>query len=504
MAHIQDKKSLGSRSPVVGIFGHIDHGKSTLLDYIRKTNVVEKEAGGITQHLSAYEVVHKREDGREGRITFLDTPGHEAFSGLRTRGARVADIAILVVSGEDGVKPQTLEVYKHIQEDNTPYIVAITKMDKANADLDRTKQNLAEHGIYVEGYGGDIPVVPLSAKTGQGVDELLNLISLLADLQELKGDETLLGEGVIIEGHLDPKRGLIATAIVKNGTVSRGTFAVSGRSLATMRYILDTEGKMIDSATFSSPIQIVGWDEPPQTGSLFHTYLKKDQALAHISEHKEKEAKIRPPTAIQSNSEIASLPLIVKADTAGSLEAVENEIGKLSQERIKPQLILSGIGVIGEGDVKTALATPQTVIIGFNTKVEREAQALAERSGVQIQNFDIIYELTEKVAGLLTEREPKIEVEEVIGTAKVLKLFSANKHKQVLGGRVLLGKITPDVLVRIMRREAEIGHGRVRELQQSKTASAEVLEGLEFGAMIESKLEIAPGDVLEAIVRVTK
>ncbi len=504
MAHIQDKTSLEPRSPVVGIFGHIDHGKSTLLDYIRKTNVVEKEAGGITQHLSAYEVIHKREDGRDGRITFLDTPGHEAFSGLRTRGARVADIAILVVSGEDGVKPQTLEVYKHIQEDNTPYIVAITKMDKPNADLDRTKQNLAEHGIYVEGYGGDIPVIPLSAKTGQGVDELLNLISLLADLQELKADKTALGEGVIIESNLDPKRGLIATAIVKNGTVSRGTFAVSGGSLATMRYILDTEGKMIDSATFSSPIQIVGWDEPPQTGSVFQTFLKKEQALARIAEYKEQETKARPSNTPLPNGEVASLPLIVKADTAGSLEAVENEINKLGQERIKPRLILSGIGAIGEGDIKTALATPQTVVIGFHTKVEREAQALAERSGIEIQNFDIIYELTEKVAALLAEREPKVEVEEVIGTAKVLKLFSANKHKQVLGARVLSGKILRDTQVRIMRREAEVGHGRVRELQQSKTAATEILEGLEFGAMIESKLEIAPGDVLEAIVRVTK
>ncbi len=504
MAETQDKTNLEARSPVVGIFGHIDHGKSTLLDYIRKTNIVAGEAGGITQHLSAYEVLHKREDGREGKITFLDTPGHEAFSGVRTRGANVADIAVLVVSGEDGVKPQTLEVYKHIQESNIPYVVAITKMDKPNADDDRTKQSLAESGIYVEGYGGDIPVVSLSAQTGAGVDELLNMISLMADLQDMKGDPTLMGEGVVIEGQLDPKRGVSATVIVKNGTVSRGAFAVSGEAIAPLRFFLDSEGKMIDSASFSSPIQIVGWDKLPQTGGVFKTFLKKDQALAYVAEQKELKDLEQTPGTQREEKDMAYLSLIIKADTAGSLEAVENEIGKLSRERIMPRVILSGVGTIGESDVKSALSTPGALILGFHTKVDRDAQALAERTGVELAVFTIIYELTEKVSALLTEREPRIEVEEITGTAKVLKLFSTTKHKQVLGARVLSGKITLESPVRIMRREVEIGHGRVRELQQAKTSASEVLEGVEFGAMVESKLDIAPGDILEAVTKVTK
>ncbi len=503
MSKSQVNQGSQKRPPVVGILGHIDHGKSSLLDYIRKSNVVAGEAGGITQHISAYEVIHKSADGKETKITFLDTPGHEAFANVRTRGANVADIAVLIVSGEDGVKPQTLEVYKYISESKLPFIVAITKMDKPTADIERTKQNLAENNIYVEGYGGDVAYVPISAKTGAGVDDLLDLIALQADLLELKGEPDTLGSGVIIESRMDPKRGITATAIIKDGTVSKGTFATSGTSITPIRFLIDTGGKQVDEQSFSSPVQIVGWDKLPTVGGEFKTFLKKEEAMSYIDEQKTIDSKQFDRTKALGEG-IITLPIVLKADTAGSLEALENEIGKLSRERIVPKIILASVGAVNENDVKSAISTPGTIVLGFHTKIDSSAEALAERTGVSISMYSVIYELTDKVTALLTEKEPHIEVEEVTGSAKVLKLFSATKGKQVLGARVLTGKMTLGANLKIVRREADIGRAKLRELQQSKVSATEVLEGTEFGAMVESKLEIVPGDILEAITLVTK
>ncbi len=501
----------------MGIFGHIDHGKSTLLDYIRKTNVVEKEAGrrhakasyglaeagGITQHISAYEVSRKNADGKENRITFIDTPGHEAFANVRARGANVADIAVLVVSAEDGVKPQTIEVYKHIEESETPYIVAITKIDKPTADIDRTKQNLAENGIYVEGYGGNVSCVPVSGKTGLGMDELLDIIALQADILELKGNPEELGSGIIIESRLDPKRGITAVGIIKNGTVRKGTFAGAAGTWAPLRLILDAENKQTEELSFSSPAQMVGWSELPRVGSEFKTFLKKEETTEYANE--QKSINNKQSAKIQTLAEgVRVLPIILKADTAGSLEVVENEITKLSRERIIPKVILSSVGSISENDIKSAMANVGAVILGFNAKTDSGAAALALRSGVVISTFNIIYELTEKVSKLLEERESRIEVEEISGSAKVIRLFSISKGKQVLGARVISGRIARGFDIKVMRRDSEIGRGKIKELQQAKVAANEVLEGAEFGAMIESKTEIALGDVLEAVTLVTK
>ena len=502
MSKSQAVKSVSPRPPVVGIFGHIDHGKSTLLDFIRKSNVVESEAGGITQHISAYEVT--RSDGR--KITFLDTPGHEAFSSVRTRGASVADIAILVVSGEDGVKPQTVEVYKYIEATALPFIVAVTKMDKPTADLERTKQSLAEAGIYVEGYGGSVSCVPLSAKTGAGVEDLLDMILLQADLLDLKAETETLGTGIIIESRLDPKRGITATGIIKSGVVRKGTFAGSSGAMTPIRYVLDAEGRQVEELSFSSPVQIVGWDVMPKVGSEFRTFLKKDEAITYAEEAKENAEKrgVVQRDSASDREQSATLPLVIKADTAGSLEAIESQLATLARERISPKIILSGVGSVGEGDVKLAISTPGTTIFGFHTKADAAAAALAERSAVTISLFDIIYELTDRVKEFLEEREPRIEVEEVAGSAKVLKLFSQTGNKQVIGARVLSGRIVSDAPVRIIRRDSEVGKGHIRELQQAKMKTGEVEEGSEFGTLVESKLEIAPGDVLEAIVKVVK
>src|SRR3990167_578807 len=395
MAKSEQKAEKDIRPPVVAILGHIDHGKSTLIDYIRKTNVTGTEAragyglaeaGGITQHINTYEVVHTSKDGREKHITFLDTPGHEAFSNIRIHCANVADIAALIVSAEDGVKPQTLEVLKQIKECHLPYLVVITKIDKPSADILRTKQNLAENEIYVEGYGGSTPVVALSAKTGEGVDEFLEMIGLISELEEKMADRDALGSGVIIESRRDAKRGIVAVGIIKDGTLRPGLFAAAKAgqaathgTIAPIRFLLDAEGKLVDELSFSSPVQIVGWDKMPTIGEEFKTFLKKDEALAFAAPTS---GKADIPIQIQSDikKNFSFLPMVLKADTAGSLDAVTGELKKLSRERIAPQVILSGIGGIKEKDGKSAIAATGAIIIGFNTKVEPRVILLAERN----------------------------------------------------------------------------------------------------------------------------
>lgn len=502
MANLNEKEEKNIRPPVVAVLGHIDHGKSTLIDYIRKTNVTGTEAGGITQHISAYEITHTTKDGRDKQITFLDTPGHEAFSSIRTRGSDVADIAVLVVSAEDGVKPQTLEIIKYLKTSSVPLLVVISKIDKPSADVLRTKQDLAENEVFVEGYGGNTPVVEVSSKTGKGVDEFLDMICLIADLENFTADKEALGSGVIIETHCDSKRGITAIGIIKDGTVNCGLFASSIGTIAPIRFILDAEGKIVDELSFSSPIQITGWTETPKIGREFKTFLKKNEALNFANEQENE----KPEDKVKNNpgEGVRTLPIVLKADASGSLEAIIEELKKISRERIIIKVILSGIGKITENDVKATLSATEAIILGFNTKVDSQAAALAERLNINILNFNIIYELTDKIKELLAEREPKIEVEEIASTAKILKTFGITKGKQVLGGRVLSGVLKNGAVIKIIRRDSELGKGKIKELQQSKVEASLINEGEEFGAMIESKIEIVPGDILNTIVLVTK
>lgn len=519
MTHTDTQKNTKvPRPPVVVVMGHIDHGKSTLLDYIRKSNVVAGEAGGITQHMSAYEVVHKTKEGKENRVTFIDTPGHEAFQALRMRGARVADVAILVVSAEDGVKPQTLEALKCIQEQKIPYVVAMNKIDRPGADLDRTRQSLAENEIYVEGYGGAIPAAAISAKTGEGVNDLLDLVFLVTDLAELTANPNVAGEGVVIESNLDPKKGITATLVIKNGTVSKGQFISAGGSNAPVRIMEDFQGKKLDSATFSSPVKIIGWDKLVKAGSLFTSFNTKNEALEYsareIAEEKiaakkaEAEQKAAAAAAAQSAAEsdipTVTVPIIVKADVSGSLEAIVYEIGKIKGENIKVRVLNADVGSIGEGDVKLATADKSTLIVGFNTKIDTAAKNLADRDGIEIQVFDIIYKLTDWLKEIIKERTPKRLIDETTGTSKIMKIFSKNKDKQIIGGKVENGFLTVGEMIKVIRRESEIGTGRVRGLQSQKKDTSEVKEGSEFGAMVESKTEIAPGDRLVSFRTVEK
>ena len=500
--------------------GHIDHGKSTLLDYIRKTNIVDGEAGGITQHMSAYEMVHKTGDGKGGsekehRVTFIDTPGHEAFQALRMRGAKVADVAILVVSAEDGVKPQTLEALKAIREQEIPFVVAINKIDKPEANVDRTKQSLAENEIYIEGYGGNIPFVAISAKTGEGVPELLDMVFLVTELEELVANPEAPAEGIVIESNTDPKKGVSATLVIKNGTLKKGQFVVASGSVAPVRIMEDFMAKKIDEATFSSPVKIIGWDKLVKAGAIFSTYDTKNEALTQVEKEMAEEKKGKDEVAIkkaaakkdlvnESPVEHVEVPLIVKADSSGSLEAILYEIGKIKGENITIRIIEDGVGSVGEGDVRLASANKNTLIVGFNTKIDTPAKNLADRDSVPIKIFDIIYQLTDWLKDVVRERAPKVFVDETTGTSKIIRIFSKNKDKQIIGGKVESGSLTVGETIKIIRRENEVGTGKVRGLQQQKRDATEAKEGSEFGALVESKIEIAPGDRLLSFRTVEK
>jgi translation initiation factor IF-2 len=493
MSKKQPTPHIVKRPPIVVVMGHIDHGKSTLLDYLRKSNVVEKEAGGITQHLSAYVVPHTTKDGAKETITFLDTPGHEAFQKMRLRGADVADIAILIVSAEDGVKPQTLEALASITQANIPYVVAINKIDKPGADINRTHASLIENSIYVEGMGGDIPWAAISAKAGTGIEELLDLVILTADLAELRGDTNAPAEGQIIESNLDPKRGTTGTLIITNGTLESGSFVVAGTAFSPVRIMEDAQGKPIKSASLSAPVRIVGWNNVPEVGTHFTTVATKKDAEALIeSRRSAPSASTFPP----KRSSLPLVPILIKADVYGTLEAIQHELSKFESDRITVKVIDATVGDITASDVQNVSATKDAIIVGFNVKVERAAKDLAERLDVEIDTFDIIYELSEWLNTALKNRTPKKEEKIETGTIKILKHFSTQKYTHVLGGRIEDGVAKVNQRVHILRRDIELGSGTIKNLQQYKSDVQHIEEG-EFGMQVETKVEIAPGDYLK-------
>jgi translation initiation factor IF-2 len=501
MKENQTQSNTVVRPPVVVVMGHVDHGKSTLLDYIRKTNIVDKEAGGITQHISAYEVVHKDEADKDRKITFLDTPGHEAFSKMRARGASTADIAILVVSAEDSVKAQTIEAWNTIIESKVPYIVAINKIDKPNANVEKTKMDLLEKGIYLEGLGGDVPFVPISAKAGTGIDELLGMILLVADLSSFTGNPKANATGVIIEAHRDPKRGISATGVIKDGSIKAGMYVVAGEAITTTRIMENFLGKPVKEMTFSSPIRFVGFDEVPPVGGTFTAFATKKEAEAFQLEHKSESKKSK---GVDGTFEGKTIPIIIKTDVSGTIEALEKEIEKINTPEISFRIVNAGVGAIGEADLKAASIDSDCVILGFNVKLEPNARDLNETLKVNVQIFDIIYKLIDYIKEILEERRPRQEVTEVSGSAKVLKIFNGTKDKQIVGGKITAGKVSVGNTVRIMRRDFEIGRGKIVGLEQSKIKASFVEEGTECGILVETKVDIATGDVLESFTITVK
>lgn len=486
---------LVERPPIVVVMGHVDHGKSTLLDFLRKSNVVAGEAGGITQHVAAYEVEHQHE-GTNKRITFIDTPGHAAFKTIRARGANVADIAILVVAADDGVKAQTLEALESIKASGIPFVVAINKIDKPNADIEKTKYSLLEHGVYLEGLGGDVPFAPISAKQGTGISDLLDLVLITAELAELRANPELLAQGYVIEAHRDEKRGVAATLIITDGTLKTGMAVAAESAWAPLRLVSSVAGKSLKQASFSTPIQVFGFSELPRVGAIFAAYKNRKDAEQAASE-------TRAALAEQSNEDFANrfvIPLIVKTDTTGSLEAIRGEVDKLNTQGSCYRVVATGLGPVSESDIKAALASPEggAVVVAFTVGVDRNATELARQGDIDVLHFDIIYKLTEYLEELLKTRKPKAHTVEVLGTARVLKHFSSKRDEHLIGGKVETGTLSKSTPLILKRKDEVIGRGEILTLQAARQQVDRVTFGDEFGAQIVCDTEPQGGDTIEA------
>lgn len=503
-----NKINLQKRAPIVAIVGHVDHGKSSLLDYIRKTKIVDGEAGGITQHISAYEVDWKDASGKESKITFLDTPGHAAFSSMRERGANIADIAILVVSAEDGAKTQTAEAWKTVEAAGIPAIVAINKIDLPSANIDMAKNSLSEIGVYVETWGGTIPFVPISAKTGKGIDELLDLIVLQSEIIDLEYDSNQEASGIVLESFVDNKRGKSATLIIKNGSIHKGSFIQSGVALAPTRIMENFMGKALTEAVSGQAVKVTGFDEVPNAGETFQSFAKDDkkaaeqaQADAKLIAHEYKNADDSMADFQFIDDGVLVLPIILKTDVLGTLEAVESEIKKIDIPNVMIKIIGRGVGGVIEKDIQLAKSDKNSVVIAFHTSIDKKAREVAEIAGVAIHEFDIIYKLSEWLMEFTKTVKPKVEIEEVLGTLKVIRVFNRSKDSQVVGGKVYTGMMKNKHTIHIERKGVFIGKGRVIELQHAKQNVAEVAEGLECGLMVDSKYDIAEGDMLNVVVK---
>ena len=486
----------------MAIVGHVDHGKSSILDYIRKANVVDGEAGGITQHISAYEVNWKTADGKESPITFLDTPGHAAFSSMRERGVEIADVAILVVSAEDGVKPQTKESFNAIQKIGLPYIVAINKIDKPGANVEMVKNTLADIGVYLEGWGGDISFVETSAKTGQGMNDLLDLIVIQSEMMDLNVNLKDEGTGVVLESFVDTKRGVSATLIVKGGAIHKGSTILAGTTTSPTRIMENFLGKQITEVEAGKPVKVTGFSDVPASGSTFKAYDKKRDAEDELEERIEDAKKDREDKFDEFLfTEDFILPVIIKADMLGSVEAVEKELMKSEIEGVKIKIIKKEVGPVMESDVQMAGIDRNTVLLAFHTNVDKKAVDVADRLNVPVNSFDIIYKLSEWFEQYVKDAKPKKEIEEVAGTLKVIRVFNRNKDSQVVGGKVEQGVMRNGGMIKIVRRDVFVGKGKVVELQHLKQTAKEVQEGSECGLMIDSKYDIAEGDRLELIIK---
>ena len=488
------------RPPVIVIMGHIDHGKSTLLDTIRDANIVAGEAGGITQHLGAYEVTKK-----DKKMTFIDTPGHAAFTNVRENSASAADIAILIVSAEDGVMPQTKEALKSINDAKLPYIVAINKVDSPKADVAKTKQSLLEAEIYIEGYGGTTPAVEISALKGDGIDDLLDMLTLTAEMESFDGDTNDSARGVIIEAHTNSQTGITATMIIKNGTLKTGQFVSCGRAFAPVRIIETTNGEKLKEASFTRAIKISGWNDIPFVGEDFQTFKTKKEAETFLAECEEIIEKKHQPIIGIIPEDTGILPIIIKGDTEGSIAALEQEIEKIDHDRLIKRVIYTGTGNISEADTKIASGDQKPVIIGFNVKVDKQAQVAIDREGVEVFTSAIIYETIDWLKDLAEDRVPTITVDEESGKVKILRNFSESKKVMVLGGRVEEGEVEIGAKVKIMRRGEEIGNGKITNLQRGKEVVGQINEGEEFGMSLSARtVDPVPGDHLLPFKKVTK
>jgi translation initiation factor IF-2 len=482
-------RTLSPRAPIVTILGHVDHGKTTLLDTIRKANVAAGEAGGITQKISAYQV---KKHGK--LITFIDTPGHEAFSGMRERGVSIADIAILVVAADDGVRPQTKEVIQFIQEKKLPVIVAINKIDKPDARPDRVKQELAEHGILFEGWGGDVICTEVSAKNNLNIDALLDALLLLSEVEDFRADEKRDGLAVVLESHLDPQKGPVATVLVKTGTLRVGQDIVAGKAFGRVRRIEDFSGKSRETAGPSLPATLYGFNDVPQVNDVVQVVSGKAFARLKSQEALLKEGEVKKVIR-KENEDVKLLPIVLKADVQGSLEAIGQILGAIEHPEVALDIVAQGVGSITESDVKLA-ETSRARIYGFNAQPTSVAKRIAETSEVPIQSFNIIYKLVEAVKRDLAALLPPERIRTDYGRLSVLAVFKSGKRDMILGGRVAEGKIVRGSLLEVKRDGEIIGEGKMGNLQRNKENATEVGQGNECGLVFEGTTKIQTGDIL--------
>ncbi len=495
-------ESLKPRSPVVVVMGHVDHGKTSLLDAIRNTNVIAKEAGGITQHIGAYRVrIHDK------KITFLDTPGHEAFTAMRLRGAQVTDIAIIVVAADDGIMPQTVEAINHAKAAGVTIIVAINKIDKEGANPDRIKQELTEHDLVPEEWGGDTICVPISAKFNKNIDELLEMVTLVADMKELKANPDRMGKGTVVEAQLDKGRGPVATVLVQNGTLRVGDVVVAGTAVGRVRAMVDDRGNQVKKAGPSVPVEIIGLSEVPEGGDLFYavTDERKAREVVEARKFKAKEEANQARRAVSLDSlfdhikegEMKTFNIIVKADVQGSVEAVKQSLEKLSNEEVRVACIHGGVGGITESDVMLAAAS-NAIIVGFNVRPNAQAVSTAARDGVDIRTYRVIYTAIEEIEAAMKGMLAPEFKEVVYGHAEVRNTFKVSGVGTIAGGYVQEGKILRNSQVRIVRDGIVIHEGVLSSLKRFKDDAKEVASGYECGIGIENFNDIKEGDVIES------
>jgi translation initiation factor IF-2 len=499
----EDPARLRPRPPVVTVMGHVDHGKTMLLDAIRQTDVVSGEAGGITQHIGAYQV---HQDGQV--ITFIDTPGHEAFTAMRARGAQVTDIAVLVVAADDGVMPQTLEAIDHARAAGVPIVVAVNKVDKPEADPMRVRQQLADAGIQTSEWGGDHEFVDVSAKAGTNLDKLLETILLVAELQELKADPETAARGVTIEAHLDKGRGPVATVLVQRGTLRTGDAIVCGSAHGRVRAMLDENGQPVDQAPPGRPVQVLGWSKVPEAGDDFRVVIdeKESRRVAQDREARMRAAELvaaRPAVRLEElltqarEGEVSELNIVLKGDTQGSLEALTDALEKLSTEEVAVRVVRRGVGAVTESDVMLAQAS-QAVVVGFNVRPDPKAREVQEREGVDVRLYTVIYQAVDDIkqalSGLLAPAEEEVD----LGAAEVRATFRVPRMGMVAGCYVTRGTMTRGARVRLVRDGTVVYDGRIATLRRFKDDVREVAEGFECGIGLENFQDVKEGDVLEA------
>jgi translation initiation factor IF-2 len=498
------EEDLDERPPVVTVMGHVDHGKTSLLDAIRETEVVAGEAGGITQHIGAYQV---HQDDKP--ITFIDTPGHEAFTAMRARGAQVTDLAVIVVAADDGVMPQTLEAIDHARAAGVPIMVAVNKVDKQNAQPEKVRSELAGHDLNPEEWGGDTVYADVSAKTKEGLDNLLQMIVLVSELEELKANPGALASGTVVESQLDQGRGAVATVLVERGTLKVGDAVVSGPQWGRVRAMHDFTGARVEEAGPGMPVEVLGFQGVPEAGERVHV-VENERHARHLAQERETRLKtealarqearkvtLEEVFAKARKGEIKELNIVLKADTRGSLEALQDEIAKLPQDQVTINVIRAAPGGINESDVMLAAAS-EAVVIGFNVRPGAEARRAADAEGIEVRTYSVIYKVTDELKAAMEGMLEPEEVEETLGEAEVKQLFRSSRWGTIAGSQVTEGRVTRNARVRLIRDGTVVWTGRIASLRRFKDDVAEVEEGLECGIVLDGYQDVKEGDVLEA------